>query len=343
MLLGTRLSSKELAELCRVLRHYLSAGLTLVDVFRQQAKKGRERVRPAATRIAAALGRGQGLEEALQAESGVFPVLFISLARVGERTGMLPEVFAELEKYYTRQQALRRKFLAEITWPVIQFVLSVFIVAGLIWIMGILPNKIDPLGLGLLGAKGAFIFLAVIFGTIGSLVTIYVVARRNLYGRAVDERLLRIPVIGPCLRALALARFCLAFALTADTSMAVAAAIRLSLRATGNDAFASRSDAAEEAVRGGEEVTAALARTRLFPEEFLHVLSVGEETGQLPEVMRRQAVEYDDEAGRRLKVLATVASWGVWLFVAILIILTIFRVILRTYISALNDAMNGMP
>jgi type IV pilus assembly protein PilC len=341
MLLSERLSLKELSELSRALRHYLSAGLTLLDVFRQQAKRGRPRVRPVAARIAAALGKGQGLEETLQAESGVFPVLFISLMRVGERSGQLAEVSGELEKYYARQDALRRRFLAQITWPIIQFFLSVFIVAGLIWIMGLLAGRnpgekpFDPLGLGLFGTTGALIFLGAVFGTLGTLLTLYVVARRNLYGRVVDEWLLRIPVLGSCLRALALARFSLAFGMTTDTNIPMASAIRLSMRATGNDAFAGASEAAEDAVRAGEEVTAALGRTRLFPEEYLHVLAVGEETGQLPEVMRRQAVEYDDEAGRRLKTLAATAAWGVWALVAILIIITIFRIYL-SYISLLG-------
>jgi type IV pilus assembly protein PilC len=341
MLLSPRLSLKELSELCRVLRHYLGSGLTLLDVFRQQSAKGRERVRPPATRIAAALGKGQSLEEALQPESGVFPVLFISLARVGERTGHMPEIFAELEKYYARQHSIRRRFYAQITWPVIQFFMAVFIVAGLIWIMGLLAGRnpgekpFDPLGLGLFGTKGALIFLGVVFGTLGALTTLYVIARRNLYGRVVDEWLLRVPVLGSCLEALALARFCLAFGMTTDTNMPIGSAIRLSMRATGNDAFAGRSDAAEEAVRGGEEVTAALGRTHLFPEEFLHILAVGEETGQLPEVMRRQAAEYDDEAGRRLKALAAVAAHGIWALVAVLIIITIFRIYM-SYISLLG-------
>jgi type IV pilus assembly protein PilC len=339
---SARLSLTELSELCRVLRHYLGAGLTLLDVFRNQAAKGRLRVRPPAGRLAAALGRGESLEDALQAETAVFPPLFLSLARVGEHTGMLPEIFTELEKYYARQHTLRKRFYAQITWPVIQFFLAVFILAGLIWIMGLLGSRepgakpFDPLGLGLFGAKGAAIFLAVIFGTLGSVAAVYVLARRNLYGAAVDSLLLRVPVLGPCLRALALARFSLAFGLTTDTGMSIARAIRLSLRATGNDAFASRSDAAEAAVKHGEEVTAALARTNHFPEEFLHILSVGEETGQVSEVMRRQATIYDEEAGRRLAALAAVASHGVWALVAVFIVIAIFRIAL-TYISLLNS------
>src|SRR4051812_18816517 len=96
---SSRLPLSSLIELCRALKHSLGAGLTLRDVFRQQARSGPGPVRPAATRITAALDQGSDLEEALKREADAFPPLFLALVSVGEQTGMLPELFAELEKY----------------------------------------------------------------------------------------------------------------------------------------------------------------------------------------------------------------------------------------------------
>src|SRR5690349_12912756 len=104
MLFSSRLSLSSLIELCRVLRHYLASGLSLRDVFLQQAQKGPGALRPIAGRIAQELERGTSLEDALKPEAAAFPPLFLALAGVGEQTGMLPEVFGELEKYFTRQQ-----------------------------------------------------------------------------------------------------------------------------------------------------------------------------------------------------------------------------------------------
>src|SRR5262249_41159551 len=182
-----RLSVSNLIELCRVSKHYLGSGLMLRDVFRQQAAKGPLAVRPVAGRIAAELERGGGLEDALKREQKVFPPLLVALARVGEQTGMLPEVFGELEKYYTRQQRLRRQFVAQITWPLIQFFGAIFVVAGLIFVLGILPTATDPagkpydpVGLGLKGPKGAAQFLSFVFGTMLALLVLYWVITRVL-------------------------------------------------------------------------------------------------------------------------------------------------------------------
>src|SRR5690349_6093165 len=84
-----RLPLSALIELCRSLRHYLGAGLSLVDVFRQQARRGPAAVRPLAERIAADLEAGNSLEAALKPDAKRFPPLMLSLSSVGERTGML--------------------------------------------------------------------------------------------------------------------------------------------------------------------------------------------------------------------------------------------------------------
>src|SRR5262245_14319211 len=225
------------------LRRDPGAGLTLTDVFAQQAKRGPASFRPAAARILARLEQGDALEEALKEEQKLFPPLLVSLASVGERTGMLPEVFAELERYFLRQQQLRRQFFSQIAWPVTQFVLAVIVLSLLIFVLGQLTpatgpdgRPYDPLGMGLRGASGALIFLAAVITPILAVFALYHLLARLLGGRAAMSRfLLRLPVLGPCLMALALARFCLALQLTTETGMSIGKALRLSLRATGNN------------------------------------------------------------------------------------------------------------
>jgi type IV pilus assembly protein PilC len=339
---SSRLPLSPLIELCRVLRHYLGAGLSLPDVFRQQQKRGPASVRAASARIATALEEGDSLEEALKPEAKLFPPLFLSLASVGERTGMLPEVFSDLEKYFLRQKQLRQQFIARSAWPVIQFLIAVFVIALVIFVMGQLnPNpgapSFDPTGLGLRGTSGALTFLGVIFGTIAAVAAAYLVASRSLSGQAgVDRFLLRLPALGPCLQALALGRFCLALRLTTESGMSIGKALRLSLRATGNNAFAAAVPQVEATVREGEELTLALARTGLLPEDFQHILAVAEESGELSEVLRHQGDHYHEEASRRLGVLTSVAAYGVWALTGLFIIVAIFRFYLQ-YLNLLNS------
>src|SRR5205814_1457892 len=106
MLFSRRMSLGNLAEMCRTLRHYLHAGLTLRDALRNMSRKGNPAIRQVCARINEGVEKGESLEDCLKHEEHVFPTLFVSLIVVAERTGMLVEVFVELEKYYAMQLKL---------------------------------------------------------------------------------------------------------------------------------------------------------------------------------------------------------------------------------------------
>jgi type II secretory pathway component PulF len=331
MLFSSQLPLSSLIELCRALRHNLEAGLSLHHVFRQQAERGPAPIRPIADRIAQDLEQGESLEAALKPERAAFPHMFVALVTVGEQTGSLPDVLGELEKYFLMQQRLRRQFLWQIAWPCLQFFAAPFVLALMIFVLAVLTpsgsRPYDPLGLGYTGVWGAVKLLLHFFVTIAALVGLYVLATRSLRRRAtVHELLLRLPVIGPCVRAIALSRFCLALRLTMNTGMAITKALGLSLRATGNEAFAIRAEPVKQSLRRGEDLAQALEDTRIFPRDFLDILANAEEGGRVPEVMRHQSDYYTDEARRKLTILTHSASALVWLMVAGTIIFLIFRI-----------------
>src|SRR5438105_13046394 len=138
MICSARLPVASLIELCRALRHNLSARLALGAGFRQQARQGTGPVRPLAERMRRVIERGEDLETALMHESKAFPPLFLALASVGERSGNLPEVFAALEKYYIMQQRMWREFISASIWPAFNFIAAILVIAGMILIIGMI-------------------------------------------------------------------------------------------------------------------------------------------------------------------------------------------------------------
>jgi type IV pilus assembly protein PilC len=342
MQLTARLPLTSLIELSRVLHHSLAAGLTLRKVFQMQARKGSGPVRLVAERISQRLERGDSLEAAMKEEEKVFPPLFLSLAAVGESTGNLAEIFGELEKYYRLQQTFWRQFWSHAIMPILQFMAAIFIIAGLIFVLGIIgtPGTTDPLGMGLRGTKGALTFLFVCFGSIGALILGYVLISRSLQHKAVvDGVLLRLWAIGPFLEALVLGRFALCLNLTLESGMPIARALGLSLRGTGNAAFAVRAKVVQETLRSGDSLTVALTRAGIFPHDFLAIVAMAEEGGRVPEVMRQQADQYFELAEVKLRILNRVAGFAIWFFVAALIIFMIFRLYTTIYFPYINQAV----
>lgn len=324
-----RVPLSSLIGLCRALRHHLKAGLTIVDVFRQQSRKGPPGVRALAQAVTNELESGEALEDALKKHGAGLPPLFVALASVGEHSGNLPEIFHELEKYFQLQQKLINQFRAQIAWPILQLIAAVFVLAAIPLILGMLGSPYDPLGLGLSGVAGALTILGVCFGTLGLIVaTIWLLPR--LLGRqaAFDRMLLTLPVVGPCLQAFALYRLCLALRLTLETGMSTVGAVKLALRATDHEAYVATTPAVVGCIKRGDDLTSSLAVSGLLPDDFQHVLSNGEESGTLTEVLEHQGEFYEEEARRKLTAMTAVAAWGVWAMVAILFVVVILRMMM---------------
>ncbi|MGQ0634061.1 MAG: type II secretion system F family protein [Planctomycetaceae bacterium] len=338
---------KTLAVFCKSLATMLHSGVPLLKALDTLARKtGSARCRHNIAEVCDAVKQGVDIAAAMRDRNGYFPELTVDMVAVGEQTGQLPEVLDGLADHYENNVRLKRTFITMITWPVIQLTAAILIVAGLIWILGIIASgrggePIDMLGWGLTGTSGAVKWLALSFGSIFGLMALYyIIARVFRQQRVLDRLLLLVPVVGGCLRSFAIARFSWAFAMTQQTGMGIAQCLDASFKATGNGAFAGASQHVQQLVLAGEELSVALDQSRLFPEEYLQIVQVAETSGAVPETLARLSPQFEDQARRSLSLLATTAAWGIWLVVAVLIIYIIFSIFMQ-YVGAINDAASG--
>jgi type IV pilus assembly protein PilC len=342
MLFSRRLPLSSLIALSRDLRHNLGAGIMLRDALKQQARRGNPAFRPVAERMYRAIESGDDLRQVLESERAYFPPLLISLVSVGESSGQLPEIFAELEKYYLMQQRFWRQLISQSILPVLQFVMATIVIAGMMVILEMIAEArsstpIDPIGFGLTGTRGARNFLLVVYGSLALVFVIYLVLSRLLEQKAVIDRvLLHIPVLGAFLQCLCLSRLSMGLRLTLDSAMPIAKAIGLSFQATGNAAYAADAKGIQESLKTGDDLTRAISQCRLLPEDYVNIIAVAEQGGRVPEVMVNQAQYYEEEAGRRLVILTRVAGFAVWAFVALLIVMAIFK-IFSIYVNAISN------
>ena len=107
------------------------------------------------TDVSSAIAQGESLTAALDATGDYFPLLFREMVEVGEQTGHLGEIFAQLAEHYENQIMLRRNFRASITWPAIQLIIALAVVGLMIRLSGSFEGldgkPIDFLGIGLTG------------------------------------------------------------------------------------------------------------------------------------------------------------------------------------------------
>lgn len=340
-----RIRLKPLAQLCHRLAVATKAGLEDRRIWRSEAGRGGRTQQARVAAVSDQLDRGASIDHALRAAGDFFPPLFRHMVVVGEASGHLDRTYQQLAEHYDRTLAARRAFLQRMAWPAIQFAMALAVVGLLIWIMGIIPQSsnsgepFDLLGLGLIGTKGLIVYFNFII--VGGLALLFVLesARRDHFWiRSLQEFALRIPVIGGALKTLALARLTWAMQLLFDTPMDLRTAMPLVMDAAGNEYYAKHGSQIVRDIQNGATIHRALAETGVMPPDLLDAVAVGEESGSLPETMRRLSAEYQDRAAGALSIIAQFFGWALWLAVAAMIIALIFR-IFSVYLNTINSLL----
>jgi type II secretory pathway component PulF len=306
----------------------LEAGVPISRVLHVLKRQARGRMGAALERVEERIQRGENLVESMRQESG-FPDLMVDMLEVGETSGFLARTLGEAGRYYEFLLSLWRRFLSRIAWPAAQYVVAVAVVAlaftllaGLGQDMGS-PTVVLVLGYGvpLLAASAYFL-----------------VVRPLGHTRVVHEALLRIPMAGRVSRSLALARFSLLMHLMSEAGVSLIEALPRAMRGTGNGAFAARSGQAADVVKQGGTLTEALGEAGVFPEDYLAMVAVAEESGKLAERFDWLARQYSERADASLSAATHIVSATIWIMVVVVIVVFIFM-FAGNYVSGLKQAM----
>jgi type IV pilus assembly protein PilC len=345
---SSRLPLKVLIPWCRALRHGVDIGLPLPRIFRQQAKTGPTSARELAIAMAKRLDDGQSLQEAMRPDVHKFPVLFVEMVGMGEKSGRLTEIFETLESTYETALSARKKFLQALIWPAISYFAAIFIIAAMLLVLGLIAPSggkgFDPLGFGLLGPKGAMIWLLGCgMFTAAVILTVKFIEGNDKIRAKFEAVALKLPGLQGCFRAFALQRFSLGLHMTGEAGMKADNGLQLTFRATANNAYLAHADRCAKAVQRGDEIAPTLAScgSDLFPVEYIDALTVGEVSGRLPEVMAKQAVQYQEEAARKSKTLAMIAGGVVYGGVVLMLLVLIVRMLMGIA-GVYQDAMSGL-
>lgn len=344
---GSPIPLSPLAQLCQSLSTMLTSGLALPKAVELSVRKAKHpRARKAMGGVLDEILTGQDVTSAFRKQAGAFPELMIDMVAVAEHSGHLPEVLKALGEHYENSLRLRRTFIAAIAWPVIQLGMAILIIGFLIFLLGAIADSkggqpFDVLGLGLTGTSGAAIWFGWSFGAVAAIVGgAWFLHHGFQTQRIFDALLMKVPVVGRCLQSFAVARFSWAYALTQQSGMSVAPSLDASLKATANGAYIDVAPRIRQRILDGDELSEALDFGNLFPEDFLHVVHVGETSGTVPETLQRLSPQFEDQARRSLRTMAVALGGVIWLTVAAFIIFFIFRIGFW-YVGMLNDAAKG--
>jgi len=340
-----RLSMKMLSVFSRQMGVMLEAGLPIRRALATVERGARPGQKQLYQRLGNRLENGQTFSEAMERENRAFPELYLRLARVGETVGGLDRVMKRLADYYEFVRKLWVQLLLKLIWPAIEYWGLVFVIAILVYVRAYFQQTMGP-GLQATGPQGdplssaltvLYIGIAVFCAPIG----LYFLATRVFGGsRAVHEFAIHVPLLGPIIRTVAIARFSWAMELMTTAGVRILDAIQWSLEATTNKAYSSRAPGIIQRVEAGTRLHEALRATGLFPDDYTEMVAVSEESGSMPDIFARLARHYFEKMDAALKALATAAFWLIWILVASVIVYVIIRVALA-YVGMIGG-LTGM-
>lgn len=254
---------------------------------------------------------GYSLSAAMSANPRVFSQLYISLIQVGENTGQLDKVFLQLSEYLEQELETRKRVKAAMRYPT--FVLIVLVVAMVVLNIYVIPvfagmfAKFDaelPWTTQFLLATSSFFvnyWPYLLLVVIGSLVSIKIWLKSEQGHYSWDKWKLRIPIIGSVIERSLLARFSRSFAMMLSAGVPLNNALYLVAFAVDNNYLKEKILAMRGRIESGETLLKTASSAQLFTPLVLQMIAVGEETGQVDELLNESADFYEREVDYELK------------------------------------------
>jgi len=306
-----RITSKDILAITTQLSTALRAGLPMLnglELIREQQHK--VATREMLGQLVNAVSSGQSLSEAMAKHEKVFSPLYLSMIRVGETGGILDQTTAQLAGILSRDEKIKTNMKNASAYPI--FVLCVGLASVVIIITWILPsiigtiiesNALLPWPTRMLLAMSEFTkaLLTKVYGWI-ILVLIgaglyYLIRWTRTEGKIKWHAFkLKIPVLGSVLRTIAVGRFARTLGALTQGGVIILEALSVVRDTLGNELLGREIDAVAEKVKRGESLAVPLSESGYFPPLLVQIVSIGEQTGKLDELLLNAADTFDADA-----------------------------------------------
>jgi type IV pilus assembly protein PilC len=284
-----------------------SSGLTLLrslTILEDQTTK--PKLRAAVGKIRSDVQSGATLSMAMSAHPDQFPMLMVSMIRAGEAGGFLDDALDRIAKMYEADANLRAKIKSAMTYPVVVAIFSLLMGVGVIvFIVPVFEHMFAQLGGALPLPTQLMVDASHNIWWIGPIILAVLIGGFKLYKHQrrtnqpfrlkVDRLKLRIPVFGPLFTKLAISRWARNLATLMHVGVPLIQALDIVGDTAGNEVIREAMQDVKSAVRIGQQMSGPLERHPLFPPMVVQMMEVGEETGQITDMLEKVADFYDHE------------------------------------------------
>ncbi len=311
-----RVSLSELALFSRQIATMLDAGIPIVQTMGDLAEETPNRFLSFVLKeVQQSIKEGSNFSQALARFPGVFSPLYVALVRSGEESGNLVEVMKELSSELEDQLSLRRKVRQATSYPLV--ILAFFIAVVFFVFLYLIPKfqgifsgfgaQLPALTLLILTISRIMMKFLPVFLVLLPVVVLGVAAYiRTAAGRRKWDALrLKMPILGPLMLKVALARFSRSLSTLLHGGVTITSALEIVAKTAGNTIIEDCIDQVRRGVLKGEVLGKEMKKFPVFPSMLVRMVSVGEETGRTDEMLNRVSKFYRDEVDATLSILAS--------------------------------------
>lgn len=315
-LLTGRIKAVDIAVLTRQLATLLGAGIPLVEgLVALIDQVDHDRLKTIVTQVKDRVNEGSTLADALAEHPRAFSTLYVNMVRSGEHSGALDVVLIRLADFTEGQARLRSKVMGTMLYPAIMMLVGFGIVSIL---MTVVIPKISqmftdmgatlPLMTRLLIGSADFVQQRwwLVLGLLVVGLFVFLRWKKTEKGQAKwDAFLLRVPVLGPLIRMLAIARFSRTLSTLLQSGVPLLTSMNIVKALVTNRVLSEVIEKARDSIREGESIAGPLRRSGEFPPLVYHMIAIGEKSGQLEEMLANVANAYDSQVDTRISALTS--------------------------------------
>ena len=305
--LGGGVGAKEIVIFTRQLATMIDAGLPIVQCLEilgsQSDSKQLKRILAA---VKSDVEAGKNVSDALRKHPAAFDDLYVNLVAAGEAGGILDRILSRLAAYQEKAQALARQVKGALVYPAAIFVVAILVVVVLLWkVVPVFENMFKDLGGGALPAPTQFVinvsngfqsYWYIIFGLMFGMVAGVRWMLRTPWGRkGFDTVVLKVPLFGPLLRKVAVARFTRTLGTLLSSGVPILDSLEIVARTAGNVVIANAIMYSRQRISEGKNIVEPLAETAVFPSMVVQMIGVGEQTGAMDTMLQKIADFYEEE------------------------------------------------
>jgi type IV pilus assembly protein PilC len=353
---GAKVKGKLLTIFTRQLATLIDAGLPLMRSLNTLSKQERNPVmRSTMQQLALAVESGGTFSEALAQHPRIFDKLYVNMVKAGELGGVLEIVLSRLAEFQEKSQKIKGKVVSAMVYPLVVLVIAgailsfllVFIVPKFQQIFqDALPGKPLP-GITLFVIACSHLLVSqwyLVLGGIAAAVVGYKAIASTSSGVIfLDQLALKIPVFGDLTSKTAISRFARTLGTLISSGVPILQALNITRDTAGNTVVANAINKIHDSVKEGESVVGPMEASPVFPPMVTSMVQVGEETGQLPDMLVKVADVYEGEVDNVVTGLTSILEPIMIAMLAVIvgtIVIALFMPMVAL-ITGMSDQSNG--